>query len=661
MEARNCNLVVRNGLVQRLYEEALERDRSEDRQEGDHSASLDEDYASEEHLDPEERTLNNTPQDTNQRHHEILSPLLTDTPNSGHNATSRLQREIQHAVDLVNTEEQQNTSFISVEDASAYSSTSRSMSTSADSDFFTNMCKENDGSSDTWWDTDQYLARSPQNTTHVFLYEFRRGTQAHEYFSIQIQKRIHVYEWILDERQVNWTPDENASSMPRIISLNRLFQFILLETTSIKDIHVTVFVKLFPMFFKLPVFLQKLQECWEVPDLPEWKVRSSHEFHVSSTKRGDSAHSDSDLGDENTELQVKSLDLLHHRTKIVPKIQTRVLQLLYRWVTEESSNILRTEEVRESFHHVLNHMSEWSPATVKMNPHLSMIAKLRKLFDSPGAKPLWEQKRPTFCQQLFANIPLSASKRVNVTSLLFHTPKEVAESLTLLDYMLYNRIEYFELSRQRWSKQKTKHQAPNLNASIALFNLLGNIVTYSILTQGDERKRKSAMKKWIMVIQELIILNGLNVLMAIVGALGSASIHRLRQTWHLVKEKHLHVLSMAKQLISSDGNFKNLRKVYGELHIQLKPASPYLGFYLKDLILSDEGSPNFVDGKLNFSKAVRTHRIIDRVLQFQCKDEPRGRYKHLKPNEDIIFMVEHYKVVDEDVLYGMSMEAEERR
>lgn len=526
-----------------------------------------------------------------------------------------------------------------------------------------------------WWDNDTFFEKSnvvniknktkslEGNPSHVFMYEFRRSSVRMEY-SIEVQQKIHVYYWILDSNQISWINDVKSENnnyqltkdfgTPRLITLNRLFQFIFLEEFSPRSIHSRVFLKTFTMFFNHHVFIQKIEESWECPDIADWLMRSNPLFCSGNM---------SDVERESLKsFHVSQLDIMYHRTSIIPRIRLRILQILYIWIEEDVSNMFENINEITKIQTLINKLNIYTEKDIERNnarPYLSLLNKITILLKNIQP-PAWKRKPKTIFSILFPDTPPPAVSKLQI--LINHTPKEIAENLTIVDYLIYNRIESFELLNQRWVKEKWKHQAVNINASIKFVNRIGAIVSQSILIQPDDRKRKRIIKKWLFVLSELIQLNSFNMMMSVSSALGNSSIFRLKAAWSLVKEKNLIPLNKAKQLSSPDGNYKNFRKLLADLYEQEKPVSPYIGFKLKDIILCDEGSPSFVDGKINFSKAMKMWELISSVLQFKSEhEENRGRFSFIKPIPEIVQLIENWKCLSEDALYQLSLEAEPRK
>ncbi|KAF7241308.1 Ral guanine nucleotide dissociation stimulator-like 1 [Varanus komodoensis] len=112
----------------------------------------------------------------------------------------------------------------------------------------------------------------------------------------------------------------------------------------------------------------------------------------------------------------------------------------------------------------------------------------------------------------------------------------VAEQLTYMDAKLFKRVVPHHCLGCIWSrrdKKENKHLAPTIRATIAQFNAVTKCVVRTILS-GKELKsqqRAKIIEKWINIAHECRILKNFSSLRAIVSALQSNSIYRLKKCW----------------------------------------------------------------------------------------------------------------------------------
>lgn len=73
-----------------------------------------------------------------------------------------------------------------------------------------------------------------------------------------------------------------------------------------------------------------------------------------------------------------------------------------------------------------------------------------------------------------------------------------------------------------------------------------------------------------------------------------------------------------EEFCSSSSSYKHMREAAKSLLSKKSPCLPYLGIYLADLIMTDEGSiPQLSPGVINFSKLSSVANIISDVMQFK--------------------------------------------
>jgi len=103
--------------------------------------------------------------------------------------------------------------------------------------------------------------------------------------------------------------------------------------------------------------------------------------------------------------------------------------------------------------------------------------------------------------------------------------------------------------------------------------------------------------------------------MAIVSALQSTGIFRLKQTWAGLSTTVRNTFEDLKQLVAREGNFRELRK---SLKQSTPPRVPYIGVYLTDLTFIEDGNSNYLEsGLINFSKRRRLARVLKDIQQHQ--------------------------------------------
>uniref|UniRef100_A0A8D0HDW9 CRK SH3-binding GNRP n=1 Tax=Sphenodon punctatus TaxID=8508 RepID=A0A8D0HDW9_SPHPU len=201
----------------------------------------------------------------------------------------------------------------------------------------------------------------------------------------------------------------------------------------------------------------------------------------------------------------------------------------------------------------------------------------------------------------------------------FHS-HEIAEQLTLLDAELFYKIEIPEVLL--WAKEKNEEKSPNLTQFTEHFNNMSYWVRSIIMLQEKAQDRERLLLKFIKIMKHLRKLNNFNSYLAILSALDSAPIRRLE--W---QKQTSEGLAEYCTLIDSSSSFRAYRAALAEVD---PPCIPYLGLILQDLTFVHLGNPDYIDGKVNFSKRWQQFNILDSMRCFQQV------HYDVKRNDDIV-------------------------
>lgn len=155
---------------------------------------------------------------------------------------------------------------------------------------------------------------------------------------------------------------------------------------------------------------------------------------------------------------------------------------------------------------------------------------------------------------------------------------EFARQLTIIESKSYGKLKAAECLSKGWSKQPNGGPDPaeNIRAIIMQSNRLTNWVAEMILTQTEVRKRVIVIKHFIAVAEKCRLLNNFSTLTAILAALQTSSIHRLKRTWEHVPTRTNTILEGMNTLMGATMNFAEYREM---LHIVNPPCVPFLGMF----------------------------------------------------------------------------------
>ncbi|XP_051959702.1 rap guanine nucleotide exchange factor 1b isoform X3 [Xyrauchen texanus] len=273
------------------------------------------------------------------------------------------------------------------------------------------------------------------------------------------------------------------------------------------------------------------------------------------------------------------------------------------------------------------------------NGELSLARVLRKnILDKV------EQKR--LLQHMHTLKPLAA-RGVSARPGTLHDFRshEIADQLTLLDAELFYKIEIPEVLL--WAKEQNEEKSPNLTQFTEHFNNMSYWVRSIIIQQEKAQDREKLLLKFIKIMKHLRKLNNFNSYLAILSALDSAPIRRLE--WQKQTSEGLEEYCT---LIDSSSSFRAYRAALSEVE---PPCIPYLGLILQDLTFVHLGNPDFIEGKVNFSKRWQQFNILDSMRRFQ------QIHYELKRNEDIVsFFNDFSDHLAEEALWELSLKIKPR-
>ncbi|XP_037391733.1 ral guanine nucleotide dissociation stimulator-like 1 isoform X2 [Pygocentrus nattereri] len=230
----------------------------------------------------------------------------------------------------------------------------------------------------------------------------------------------------------------------------------------------------------------------------------------------------------------------------------------------------------------------------------------------------------------------------------------VAEQLTYMDALLFKKVVPHHCLGSVWSqrdKKENKQAAPTVRATITQFNAVAGCVVSTVLHQRHLRPhlRARIIQRWIDVAQECRIRKNFSSLKAIVSALQSNPIYRLKRAWACVHKDSMQMFEELSDIFSDHNNYLTSRELLmregtskfaslencakehqkrSQKRLQLQKEAgamqgtiPYLGTFLTDLTMLDTALPDLVEGGLiNFEKRRREFEVIAQIklLQSAC-------------------------------------------
>ncbi|XP_028407635.1 ral guanine nucleotide dissociation stimulator-like [Dendronephthya gigantea] len=269
-------------------------------------------------------------------------------------------------------------------------------------------------------------------------------------------------------------------------------------------------------------------------------------------------------------------------------------------------------------------------------------------------------------------------------------PTEVAEQLTLIDAELFKAVIPRECVGCVWSgrdKKENKQKALSVKATVNQFNAVSRRVTTTILF-GDLRgspsiaRRSKRLEAWIEIAQGCRDLKNFSSLKAIMSALQSAPIHRLKKTWCAISRNHHSSFEELSALVSEESNQNVVRELLKKegtaktvelkkkssltrkgTHHQRTPNTngnisgtvPYLGTFLTDLMMLDTAYPDMIDGNLiNYEKRQKEFEVIAQIRLFQ---EAAKNY-YILPNNEFRNWFDSLETLTENEYFTLSCSLE---
>lgn len=206
-------------------------------------------------------------------------------------------------------------------------------------------------------------------------------------------------------------------------------------------------------------------------------------------------------------------------------------------------------------------------------------------------------------------------------SILDFDPLELARQITIKTSKIFCSVLPEELLATEWTK-RTSSLAVNVRALSTLSTDISNLVSDSVLQLEEPKKRAAIIKQWIKIANKCLELHNYDTLMAIVCALGSTNLKRMKKTWEAVPHKTKAVFEELCKVVDVAKNYAVLRQ---RIQSQLPPCLPFVGVYLTDLTMVDSANPSTrplsIDGEeravINLDKHMKTAKIISELQRFQ--------------------------------------------
>uniref|UniRef100_A0A0N5AM45 Ras-GEF domain-containing protein n=1 Tax=Syphacia muris TaxID=451379 RepID=A0A0N5AM45_9BILA len=252
-----------------------------------------------------------------------------------------------------------------------------------------------------------------------------------------------------------------------------------------------------------------------------------------------------------------------------------------------------------------------------------------------------DKNKPSFCNKDYDPVTFQMLKV---------KPSDFANQITLIDIDVFKSITSQELLSGNWSKKNKRTLAPNVMRFTDRFNCVCLWCQKEILAYDKPSKRAGVIAHFIKIImfQHLTMLKNLHSTFAIISALQSHPIHRLKKTWECLSRRDGNTFQRLAALFDSYRNWEKLRKY---LEDSTLPCMPYLGMFLTDL--------NFIEAKNSDNKdllnADAKHSELEDILR-KIRWFQHSSYSHIPRIECIqkyLASIQHHeeliKFVEDDI------------
>uniref|UniRef100_UPI00358F4BCE ral guanine nucleotide dissociation stimulator-like 1 isoform X2 n=1 Tax=Myxine glutinosa TaxID=7769 RepID=UPI00358F4BCE len=262
----------------------------------------------------------------------------------------------------------------------------------------------------------------------------------------------------------------------------------------------------------------------------------------------------------------------------------------------------------------------------------------------------------------------------------------VASQFTLMDAELFKRVVPYHCLGSVWSRRDCQPPpSDSVRATVVQFNSVAACVVTSVmrpsLTKTSQRAR--VLQRWIDVARECRLLKNFSSLRAVLSALQSNPLYRLKRTWTILPRDSITLYEELSAIFSEENNHltsrellmkeatskfatldslgkENPRKAQKRLqkdtaHGVVQGTVPYLGTFLTDLTMLDTALPNYVEnGLINFEKRRREFEVMAQIklLQSACNSYT------IRPHRPFLAWFHKLPRLTEEESYSLSKELE---
>lgn len=238
-------------------------------------------------------------------------------------------------------------------------------------------------------------------------------------------------------------------------------------------------------------------------------------------------------------------------------------------------------------------------------------------------------------------------------SVFDYSALEIAQQITLLDWQLWEKITSSEFNDLGWTRANKDILSPNVNAMVNRFNEVSDRLATSLLIVKKLKERVRIYCKLLDIADCLKDMGNFNGFMMVMAALQRGPVQRLRKTLMSLGDKD----TLNRQLFSivECANHVNMRTL---MKSREPPLISYLGMHLTDILFLMQGSPDVVNGQINYVKMTRYAELL-KLIQFYQKSERANGY-NFPANANLQRVMRAMPCLPENSLYDLSSVIEPR-
>ncbi|XP_076314128.1 ral guanine nucleotide dissociation stimulator-like [Tachypleus tridentatus] len=266
-----------------------------------------------------------------------------------------------------------------------------------------------------------------------------------------------------------------------------------------------------------------------------------------------------------------------------------------------------------------------------------------------------------------------------------------ASQLTWMDATLFKKLISYQCLGSAWSRRDRDSGCEvipsSVMATVDQFNAVLLRVLTTVLRDPDMKlgERAKIVSKWIEVAQELRFLKNFSSLKAIISALQSNAVHRLKKVWLAIPREKFELFTELARIFSEENNYNTCRNLLqregsakfvsavGQEDHQLQKALqkqmlsgscgpmqgtiPYLGTFLTDLTMIDSAIPDATnEGLINFDKHRKEFEVLAHIRLLQSA----ANNYNIVPDVRFFAWFDSVPVINENSSYELSCIIEPR-